>query len=269
MDAAVLTQWVLSAALGGAAGALAVRSIFVRRLALTNAQHAEELAEQRSQHEQASVELKDTLVAEHERALRQLQDQQAAALQTEHATCQREIQSAAQAAEANVASLTEHHSRQLEDMRARMEVQAGAALVAAERQHQTTLAAERERLLMQQQKRLAAAEQRFEERLQKIESPLTLEVHPFVNSTGKKIGPFDSTKVQVGYKYQLLVQGIPCFDPHEVLIEEQSKVELDEKALAEWADKAAALAQAAVAAKVGVVPSRIVSFASTVLQGRK
>jgi hypothetical protein len=270
MDAAVLTQWVLSASLGGAAGAWAVRSIFLRRLALSKAQHAEELEEQRSQQEQASVELKNTLVAEHERALRHLQDQQAAAIQTERVTCQREAQSAAEAAEARIASLIERHAQQLADMQARMEVQTTAALVAAEREHQKALTAERDRLLIQQEERLDAAEKRFEERLEKVESPLTLLVHPFVNSSGTKIGPiYNSNTVQLGYKYQLLVQGMPCFDPHEVVIETQSKVEIDEKALAEWAGKAAALAQEAVNAKVGGIPGRIVSFASTVLQGRK
>lgn len=270
MDSSVVTQWILSAVLGGAAGAWAVRSIFMRRLALTKAQHAEELAEQRSQHEQSSVELKDALVVEHERALRQLHDQHAAAMQTERATCQREVQSAALAAEASIASLTDRHEQQFADMQARMEVQTTAALVAAEREHQKAISAERDRLLMQQQERLDAAEKRFEERLEKVESPLTLLVHPFVNSSGTKIGPiYNSNTVQLGYKYQLLVQGMPCFDPHEVVIETQSKVEIDEKALAEWAGKAAALAQEAVNAKVGGIPGRLVSFASTVLQGRK
>jgi hypothetical protein len=269
MDAAVMTQWALSAALGVAAGALVVRSIFMRRLALTSAQHAHELAELRSQHAQASAQLRDTLVAECELAMRELQDQQATALQNECARCQREVQSAAQVVEATIARLTERHSQQLADMRARMEVQTTAALVAAEREHQTALTAERERLLIQQQEKIDAAEQRFEERLQKVESPLTLSVHPFVNSTGTKFGPYNSSTVQLGYKYQLLVQGMPCFDPHEVVIQTQSKVEIDEKALAEWAGKAAALAQEAVNAKVGGIPGRLVSFASTVLQARK
>ncbi len=150
-----------------------------------------------------------------------------------------------------------------------MEVQTTAALVAAEREHQNGLTAERDRLLIQQQERLDAAEKRFEVRLEKVESPLTLLVHPFVNSSGTKFGPYNSNTVQLGYKYQLLVQGMPCFDPHEVVIETQSKVEIDEKALAEWAGKAAALAQEAVNAKVGGIPGRLVSFASTVVRGRK
>jgi hypothetical protein len=269
MDTAVLTQWMLSAVLGAVAAALAVRSIYMRRSALTNAQHSAELAQLRSQHEQASATLKDALSAEHERARQELQERQATALQTERTTCQREVQAAAHAAEASIASLTERHAQQIADMQARTDVQVTTALLGAEREHQSALAAERERLLILQQERLDAAERRFEERLQKVESPMTLEVHPFVNSTGKKLGPYDSTKVQVGYKYQLLVQGVPCFDAHEVVIEEQSKVEVDDKALAEWAEKAAALAQRVVSAKVGGVPGRLVSFASTVLRGHK
>jgi hypothetical protein len=269
MDAVVMTQWVLAAVLGAVAGAVAARSIFIRRLAAENAQHTDELEALRSQNAQASAALKQSLDAERERALRELKDQHAGVLQIERARFQREAEAAAQTAEASLASVAEHHAQQLADLQARLEVQASATLVAAEREHQTALAVERERLLMQQQEKIDAAEKRFEERLQKVESPLTLLVHPFVNSSGTKFGPYNSNTVQLGYKYQLLVQGMPCFDPHEVVIETQSKVEIDEKALAEWAGKAAALAQEAVNAKVGGIPGHIVSFASTVLQGRK
>lgn len=56
-------------------------------------------------------------------------------------------------------------------------------------------------------------QQRFDKQLKKIESPLTVLVHPFVNTSVDKGLIRNSSVIEVGYKYQLLVQGIPGFDP--------------------------------------------------------
>ena len=63
MDAVVISQWALSAGLGAAVGALVVRAVLMRRLALTVAQKADELVKMQREHEQAAVQLKQTQTA--------------------------------------------------------------------------------------------------------------------------------------------------------------------------------------------------------------
>lgn len=143
------------------------------------------------------------------------------------------------------------------------------SLVALNEQHVEAMRVEREHLQKQHEHALQAAEHRYTERVEKIESPLTVLVHPFVNTSVDK-GLFrNSSVVEVGYKYQLLVQGIPCFPAHDVVVERQTKVETDEAAIAAWSAKALVLAEAAAKIKGGGIASTLISVAKTVVQSRK
>ena len=143
-----------------------------------------------------------------------------------------------------------------------------AALLDAERRHELSLLGERERLGEQLQASLQDAKERYEEQVKKIESPLTVLVHPFVNTSIEKGLIRNSSVVEVGYKYQLMVQGIPCFPPHDVVVERQSKVEVDEKALAAWSAKALELAEGVSRIGGGGAASALISVAKTVVRSR-
>ena len=129
--------------------------------------------------------------------------------------------------------------------------------------------AHRDQLQQQHAAKLQAVELRHAEQLQKVESPLTVVVHPFVNTEVDEGFIKSTTSVEVGYKYQLMIQGIPCMEPHDVVVERQTKVKVDEQAIKAWGEKALALAEAAIQIKGGAAASSLISVAKTVIQGRK
>lgn len=145
--------------------------------------------------------------------------------------------------------------------------------------HQAALDAERERLNqiladqlraleLRHSNQLRTLELRHDDQIKKVESPLTVTVHPFVDAAEDK-GMFKkSTTLEVGYKYQLMVQGIPCMEPHRVVVETQTKVELDDQAIKAFSEKALALAEAAANIKGGGAGA-LISVAKTVVLGRK
>lgn len=64
----------------------------------------------------------------------------------------------------------------------------------------------------------------------------------------------DSYEARAGYQYQLLVNGIPVFQPH-VLIERHEKIEqIDQQIKDRWLSIAQTLAEAAVATYLGASP---------------
>ncbi len=147
-----------------------------------------------------------------------------------------------------------------------------SALRAASQQtaaHLAALDAERDKLNEKHVNQLAALELRHDDQLKKVESPLTVTVHPFVDAAEDK-GLFKkSTTLEVGYKYQLMVQGIPCMEPHRVVVETQTKVELDDQAIKAFSEKALALAEAATNIKGVGAAKTLISVAKTVVLGRK
>jgi hypothetical protein len=130
------------------------------------------------------------------------------------------------------------------------------------------LDAEREKLNLRHADQLRALELRHDDQLKKVESPLTVTVHPFVDAAEDKSLFKKSTTLEVGYKYQLMVQGIPCMEPHRVVVETQTKVELDDQAIRAFSEKALALAEAAANIKGGGAGA-LISVAKTVVLGRK
>lgn len=131
------------------------------------------------------------------------------------------------------------------------------------------LRVDRDQKSQQYSEHLQAQELRHADQLEKVESPLTVVVHPFVNTEVDEGFIKSTTTVEVGYKYQLMIQGIPCMEPHDVVVERQTKVKVDEQALKVWGEKALALAEAAIQLKGGAAASSLISVAKTVILGRK
>jgi cell division protein FtsB len=54
-----------------------------------------------------------------------------------------------------------------------------------------------------------------------------IQIRPYVKKTSKSGFFSESYKADIGYQYQLLVKGIPCFEPHVVIQEsiEQEKID--------------------------------------------
>lgn len=95
---------------------------------------------------------------------------------------------------------------------------------------------------------------------------LSVTVHPFVNTEAEK-GIFTRhTKVEIGYKYQLFVQGFPCFEPHTVVLEKTVHKEVDEKMLDILKQKAEGAAEAAVSIPSGGAAKTAINIAKTLIK---
>ena len=59
------------------------------------------------------------------------------------------------------------------------------------------------------------------------ESGLTLVTYPYKEDHGKDGMLFDERRVEIGYKYQLFVNGTPCFQPHVVTTDTLTKKDIN------------------------------------------
>jgi hypothetical protein len=111
------------------------------------------------------------------------------------------------------------------------------------------------------------AEERFARQLrQRKEASLAVTVHPFVN-TARQRGLFSSENViEIGYKYQLLIQGLPCFEPHTVIVETTRQKQVNDEMIELFKSKAVELAQLAANVKTGGASGTLVSIAKAVVQ---
>ena len=128
----------------------------------------------------------------------------------------------------------------------------------------------RAELVEQHGKALRELEEAFQLRLKESAAAvLSVTVYPFV-STGKEKGWFNrETAVEIGYRYQLLVQGVPCFEPHIVVTDKTREKKLDEAAIEVLKTRAIQLAEAATQVKGGGVPRVLCTVAKTVVQPLK
>ena len=151
-----------------------------------------------------------------------------------------------------VRSAEEEHARML------LQLQAGHQATLFEMQRE-----ERERA----EAAVRAAEERFAQQMrQRKEASLAVTVHPFVN-TSRERGLFSSENViEIGYKYQLLIQGLPCFEPHTVVVETTRQKQVNDEMIELFKTKAVELAQLAANVKTGGAAGTIVSIAKAVVQ---
>ena len=114
---------------------------------------------------------------------------------------------------------------------------------------------------------LQQAEQRFSQTLEdQKNSALSVVVHPFVNTEAQKGVFTKETKVEIGYKYQLFVQGLPCFEPHTMVLESTVQKEVDQETLDFLKSKAEQAAEAAVLVKGGGAAKTAITIAKTVFK---
>ncbi len=116
------------------------------------------------------------------------------------------------------------------------------------------------------QLRMRDLERHWKDRLD-AQSKLGLSVvlYPFVSTVAERSLFTRETKVEVGYKYQLLVQGLPCFEPHVVVVETAQHKEMNEETIELLKSKAVEFAQAAIEAKGGGA-ANIFSIAKAAVQ---
>lgn len=106
-----------------------------------------------------------------------------------------------------------------------------------------------------------------EQRLEQVRANgLSVVVHPFVNTEADNGIFMRSTKVEVGYKYQLFIQGFPCFEPHTVVLESTVHKEVDQQMLDLLKQKAEGAAEAAVQIPSGGAAKTAITIAKTLLK---
>lgn len=75
---------------------------------------------------------------------------------------------------------------------------------------------------------LSLIKENHEKELGRIkESGLTLITYPYKEDHGKDGVIFDERRVEIGFKYQLFVNGTPCFQPHVVATDTLTKKEIN------------------------------------------
>lgn len=122
----------------------------------------------------------------------------------------------------------------------------------------------RERIRTAENKAFEDGFKQAELRQVKSESTFSVQVRPYVAKIKDKGFIYDDHYSAIGFQYQLLVSGIPCFQPHVVIEQEYQETEFNEerlKWLTEQAFKAAQLAIQASGAQnfITIVDSPLVA----------
>jgi hypothetical protein len=120
---------------------------------------------------------------------------------------------------------------------------------------------------LQNEKEKAAKEARDQERAEKEHQVklFSVKISPYVQIITDKGIIYDDFETKVGYQYQLLVNGIPAFQPH-VVVERHEKVkEIDQALKKQLVDFALGCAQAALATYLGANP-QFATIAPTIIK---
>lgn len=112
----------------------------------------------------------------------------------------------------SIALLQAQYDKRLAETQAGVEDRVASALRESEHRHEVAMLAERERISLQHQDNLKVTEDRLQGQLAKVESPLTVVVHPFVNTTIDKGLIRNSSVVEVlGLQIPVANAGIRVF----------------------------------------------------------
>lgn len=109
---------------------------------------------------------------------------------------------------------------------------------------------------LQAEKEQAATEAREKQRAEyELQAKLfSVKISPYVQLLTDKGVIYDTYEAKAGYQYQLLVNGIPAFQPH-VVVERQEKVkEIDQAVKSTFLSLAKTCAEAAVTTYLGASP---------------
>lgn len=91
----------------------------------------------------------------------------------------------------------------------------------------------KERLRVADEKAFNDGFRQAELRFEKNEAAFSVQVRPFISTIKDEGIIWDSTKSQVGFQYQLYVNGIPCFQPHVVVENEYHEDKVNDARL-QW-----------------------------------
>lgn len=104
----------------------------------------------------------------------------------------------------------------------------------------------REKMRISEDKAFNDGVRQAELRHSKNGSALSVQVKPYVVKIKDKGIIFDSHSATIGFQYQLLVNGIPCFQPHVTIEQEYSGTEVNEERLKWLTEQAFKVAQLAI-----------------------
>lgn len=76
-------------------------------------------------------------------------------------------------------------------------------------------------------------------------------VRPYIRTSKVNILPFRKYRLEIGYQYQLEVNGIPCFSPHVVTEQHYEEKEVNQEVIERMAHLALEAAKTAVVLKAG------------------
>ena len=96
-------------------------------------------------------------------------------------------------------------------------------------------------------------------------SAFTVSISPYVIIKTDK-GIFSDTYLsEIGYKYQLLVKGIPAFQPHICVEKSEEIKEVNEERIQKLSDLAITLTETAIGSYLGSMPSSLIKLGNTVV----
>ncbi len=141
---------------------------------------------------------------------------------------------------------------ELNEMHSEMSKQHAAELIKHRDEHRLILATQEN----EAREKLRAAEviafndgvRQSELRNSNYSAGFTVQVRPYVEKIRKEGIIFDDMYSAVGFQYQLLVNGIPCFQPHVVIEQKYDETEVNDERLKFLTEQAIKVAQLAIQA---------------------
>src|SRR5574343_1098619 len=161
-----------------------------------------------------------------------------------HHTAQRQLHAQLQASEADRSTLQQaadtastRHTAELAELRTAA-AQRTDELQAQHRQQLEEAAAEHQRQLSAQKDEHAKA-------LADARQEISVVSFPYEETKGDDGWVVDDRSAEVGYQYQMFIRGVPCFEPHRVVVHRVSKKEVNRQKLDELSNRVVNLLEAA------------------------
>jgi hypothetical protein len=86
---------------------------------------------------------------------------------------------------------------------------------------------------------------------------LSADIYPFSDTVRESGVLTKTTDIEVGFQYQLMINGIPCLNPHRIVIETLKEKKLDAERIEQIKNQALKLAETYASAKFGGIPTTI------------
>jgi len=103
-------------------------------------------------------------------------------------------------------------------------------------------------------------------RADEMKQAFSVSVRPYIRAIKDNGLLKKSRKIEIGYQYQLNINGIPCFDPHLVIEQSFEEKEVNEEVIEKMTNKALELAQTAVQIQAGPAGALIPILKSPIIE---